>query len=120
MPIVIAVLTLFAALMAVEADAETDAERLAEMFSPILILTKETGHKWGDIKVTKPEPVEIVGAHNIAYMWFDIPGIGQGNYLDSEYFNVNDLSLNEDLLSKQFYGPTSPNRFDFDQISLPS
>ena len=49
MPLMIVVLTLFAVLMAADADAETDAERLAEMFSPVLILTEETGHKWGDV-----------------------------------------------------------------------
>ena len=69
MPIVIAVLTLFASLMAAEADAATDTERLAEMFSPILILAEETGHKWGDIKVTKPEPVEIMGAQSADSLW---------------------------------------------------
>ena len=44
MPLMIAALTLFAALMATDADAATDAEleALAEMFSPILILTKDT------------------------------------------------------------------------------
>ena len=42
MPLMIAVLTLFAALTVADADAETDDERLAEMFSPILILTEDT------------------------------------------------------------------------------
>ena len=45
MPFVIVTLTLFSALIVAEANAETDAERLAEMFSPILILAEETGHK---------------------------------------------------------------------------
>ena len=44
MSFVIVALTLFATLMAADADAETETERLAEMFSPILILTEETGH----------------------------------------------------------------------------
>ena len=42
MPFLIVALTLFAAFMAADADAETDAERLAKMFSPILILTEDT------------------------------------------------------------------------------
>ena len=105
MSLMIAVMTLLSMLMVDEtgADAASDLN-LAEMFSPILILTEETGTDYDEtepIRVIKPEPVEIVGAHNIAYMWFDIPGIGQGNYLDSEYFNTNDLSLNEDLLSRK-------------------
>ena len=67
-PIIFA-LTLFAVPMAAKADAETAAERLAEMFSPILILTEETGGKWGDIKVIKPEPVEIMGATSADNVW---------------------------------------------------
>ena len=70
MPFVIVVLTLFAVLMAANADAETDAERLAEMFSPILVLTEDTGGKWGDIEVLKPEPVEIMGAQSAENIWF--------------------------------------------------
>ena len=60
--------TLFVGFIVTETQAATDAEleALAEMFSPILILTKEIGDKWGDIKVIKPEPVEIVGAQNLA------------------------------------------------------
>lgn len=62
MPSAIVAFALFAALMAVDADAdaETEAERLAEMFSPILILTEKTGGKWGDTIVTKPEPVGMI------------------------------------------------------------
>ena len=60
MPFAIVALALFAALMEVDADAETEREQLAEMFSPILILTEETGGKWGDIIVTKPEPVDSI------------------------------------------------------------
>ena len=70
MSLMIVALTLFAGFMTAEADAETAAERLAEMFSPILILTEETGHKWGDIKVTKPEPVEIMGAQSAENLRF--------------------------------------------------
>ncbi len=56
MPFMIVVLTLFAGLMVTESEAATDAElkALAEKFSPILILAQETGRKWGNIKVLKP------------------------------------------------------------------
>ena len=72
MPFVIITLTLFTALMAADADAETAAERLAKEFSPILILAEETGHKWGDIKVIKPEPVEIMGAQSAGNLRFGV------------------------------------------------
>ncbi len=72
MPFAIAALTLFAALMARDAEADTEAERLAEEFSPILILAIETGQKWGDIKVTKPEPVEIMGAQSAENLRFEV------------------------------------------------
>ena len=86
MPFVIVALTLFAAMGAADADAETDAERLAEMFSPILILTEETGHKWGDIKVTKPEPVEIMGAQSADNLRFWAVSANQEHEIDS-YLN---------------------------------
>ena len=47
-----------AALIPADATAETDAEPLAKMFLPVLILTEETGHKWGDILVEAgPTPI---------------------------------------------------------------
>ena len=70
MPFVIVALTLFAVLMVADADAQTDAERLAKMFSPILVLTEDTGGKWGDIEVLTPEPVEIMGAQSAENIWF--------------------------------------------------
>jgi hypothetical protein len=65
---IISVVLLFLTLIAERADAISDKnkERLAEMFSPILILTEETRNIYDDetvpIRVIKPEPVEIVGA----------------------------------------------------------
>lgn len=53
MSFVIVSLTLFAVLTIKDADAETDAEQLAKKFSPILVLTEDTGGKWGDIGVLK-------------------------------------------------------------------
>ena len=73
MIVMIVALTLFSGFMAAEVDAETKAEKLAEMFSPILILTEETGGKWGDIIVTKPEPLGIMGATSVDRVWFRSP-----------------------------------------------
>ena len=75
MSLMIVVLTLFAGFMAVDADAETAAERLAEMFSPILILTKHTVTNYGEdrnrgIIVLKPEPVGIMGAQSAENLRF--------------------------------------------------
>ena len=63
----IVALTLLVPLMTADANAKTDAERLAEMFSPILILTEDTVSNYGEdtdrgILVLKPEPVDIMGA----------------------------------------------------------
>ena len=60
---VILALTLCAGPMTAEVDAETEAEQLAKVFSPILILTEETGGKWGDIIVTKPDQAGTCGHH---------------------------------------------------------
>ncbi len=68
MSFVIVVLTLFAVIGVAKADAASDLE-LAKKFSPILILAEETGHKWGDVKVIKPEPVEIMGATSADNVW---------------------------------------------------
>ena len=65
-------LILFAVVMAEGSNTETDAKRLAKMFSPILILTEETGGKWGDIIVTKPEPVGIMGAQSAGNLYFQV------------------------------------------------
>ena len=73
-----AVLILWAVLLTVEANAQTNEERLAKLFSPILILTEETGGKWGNIKVTKPEPVGIMGATSADSIWFEMRALGTG------------------------------------------
>ena len=43
-----------------------------------MILTEETGHKWGDIEILKPEPVEIMGEGNmhVAKLLLIIAGLG--------------------------------------------
>ena len=104
MPFIIVALMLFAAFKAADAQAETNATRLANMFSPILILSEETGGKWGDIVVTKPEPVGIMGATSADSIWFDIytrDRIGRLVKLDSAkisdqtWFNPSDVRSNE-------------------------
>ena len=55
-------ITLFA-LLIVEEGYASDLE-LTRKFSPILVLTEDTGDSWGDIRVTKPEPVEMVNAQS--------------------------------------------------------
>ena len=45
------------------ADPASDLA-LAHKFSPILILTEETSGEYGNVRVTKPEPVRIVGARS--------------------------------------------------------
>ena len=64
---IIRVVLLFAMLIAKGADAisDEDKEKLAEMFSPILILTEETRKVYDEtvpIRVMKPEPVRIISA----------------------------------------------------------
>ena len=65
---IISVVLLFLMLIAEGTDAISDEnkERLAKMFSPILILTEETRNVYDDettpIRVTKPEPVSIISA----------------------------------------------------------
>ena len=58
-----------------DADPASDLA-LAQKFSPILILTEETSGKYGDIRVTKPEPVEIVGANSVSNLWFEAYDLG--------------------------------------------
>lgn len=91
MPLMIVVLTLFAALIAADADAETDAERLAEMFSPILILTKDISPdsdygEDGGIRVLKPEPVEIMGAQSAENLRFRVYSLEEVLTVEVEKF----------------------------------
>ena len=45
---------------------------LAAKFSPILILTEETGRRWGDIRVLRPERVEIIDAQSADSIRFQV------------------------------------------------
>ena len=64
----LAVMILLFMLMVEAAGADVASDlNLAEMFSPILILTEETGTDYGEtvpIRVIKPEPVGIVFAQS--------------------------------------------------------
>ena len=86
------------ALMAADADAETaTATELAEEFSPILILTKDTESDYGEdggIRVLKPEPVGIMGATSADNIWFKI-GDSLVQLSDETWFNPSDVKLNE-------------------------
>ena len=91
MSLIIAAITLFAMFMVEDAEAVRDDERLAEMFSPILILTKETDTKYDaaePIRVIKPEPVSIVGAESAANIWI----------------SGRDMTINKEIVSS---GPPS-------------
>ncbi len=83
---IISVALLFLMLIAEGVDAVRDDKRLAEMFSPILILTEETRNVYDDatvpIRVIKPEPVEIVGADSVKNVW-----ITGKNLLDNKRIN---------------------------------
>ena len=76
MALVIAVITLLPMLMVDEAEADAVSDSLlARKFSPILILTEETGTEYDEnepIRVLKPEPVEIVGADSSADLRFEL------------------------------------------------
>ncbi len=67
------IITLLALLMVEDAYADPASDlALARKFSPILILTEETGGQWGDIRVIKPEPVQIVNTGSSSDLWFEV------------------------------------------------
>ena len=81
------------------------------------ILTEETGHKWGDIKVTKPEPVTIMGATSADSIWFDIfdsaaflAASGRfGKLIDSGVLDKNEVRSHQQAWNSDFLG----NKFAF-------
>ncbi len=102
-------ITLFALLMVEDGYADRNLE-LARKFSPILVLTEETGGQWGDIRVTKPEPVEIVNAQSadsIRFKIYNILGQQLGGVLDWRSLNLN--NWNPPIATIDF----SQNRFAF-------
>ncbi len=104
----IATIALFIMLVVNGAKAtSSDAERLAKMFSPILVLTEETSTEYDatePIRVIKPEPVEIVGAGSASNIWIygkdledrlttnsgphDAYRNSNGEYLSLEFFSI--------------------------------
>ena len=60
--------------------SQTQDQRLAETFSPILILT--TNPTKSDRKVIFPESVEIVGANSVSNLWFLVY---RHNFFDLQY-----------------------------------
>ena len=91
----IAVLTLLTALTVADAEAKTaTATELAKMFSPILILTKDTVGDYGAIRVLKPEPVNIMGATSADNIWFKIDG-RLVQLSDETWFDPDDVKSNE-------------------------
>ena len=126
------VLTLFSGFMAIETQAATDAEleALAEMFSPILILTKDTQSDYGEDgypRVLKPEPVEIMGAESADNIWFDVFSLSKkleasgrlSSLIESGVLDEDDIRRNQniwfsapnkvDLLGNKFAFFDSPN-----------
>lgn len=91
-------------------DAASDSA-LAAKFSPILILTEERGGEWGDIRVLKPERVEIVGAESadsIRFRVYNVLGQKIGGTRDWRSLDLNNWQ--SPLPSKIDF---SQNRFAF-------
>ncbi|MCY3735781.1 MAG: hypothetical protein OXG13_05235, partial [Gemmatimonadaceae bacterium] len=79
------------ALLLVEKAYTSDLE-LARKFSPILILTEDTGNRWGDIRVTKPEPVGIMGAHSANSLQFHLDThLAGGDFFVSNWRDFNEF-----------------------------
>ena len=88
----IVALALFAGPMTAEVDAETEAEQLAEMSSPILILTEETVGQWGDFRAgqidsstaeagTSPRVTRISRKLGMGALWGAAPSYFSGMFL---------------------------------------
>ena len=103
------VITLFALLLVEE--AYTSDLELARKFSPILVLTEDTGDRWGDIRATKPEPVEIVNAQLADSIRFKIYNKSSGLSLRgvSDWRSLNLNNWNPPLPTIDF----SQNHFAF-------
>lgn len=91
---IINVVLLFAMIIAERADtiSDDDKERLAKMFSPILILTEETGTEYDEtvpMRVTKPEPVGIISAQyadSVRFEIYNVSGQQVGGVFDWRSF----------------------------------
>ncbi|MYB76541.1 MAG: hypothetical protein F4X83_05490, partial [Chloroflexi bacterium] len=79
-----AIVASLAVLLMGDSGADTDSYLdLAHKFSPILILTEITSDDFGDIKVIKPEPVEIVGADSISNIWITARALDRTSIITS-------------------------------------
>lgn len=86
---------------------------LARKCSPILILTADTGGDYGTISVTKPEPVEIVGADSASGLWFEVFELS-GRKVGTYPFTANwNPSLSGTLVRYNWY-PDPNRRPDFE------
>ncbi|MXY80913.1 MAG: hypothetical protein F4Y91_02255, partial [Gemmatimonadetes bacterium] len=86
--------TLFSLLLIGNAYADSVSDlTLAQKFSPILILTEKTSGKYGNIRVIKPEPVNIVSAQYADSIKFNVHNsMGQSLPRPSKGFNWSSLS----------------------------
>ena len=81
--------------------SDEDKRELAEMFSPILILTEETTDVYDEeipIRVTKPEPISIISAQSADSIRFKI-------------YNLQDQEVGGDLDWRSFGKLESPPVF---------
>ena len=114
-----------------DAISNEDKEKLAEMFSPILILTEETRNVYDDetvpIRVLKPEPVSIIGANSTSNIWVSAKRVNEervgeglpGSYqpaIDLDDFEIQDECSNVDFSENRFAFLTSDCRMSFSGI----
>ena len=116
----------------VHADQKSADKKLAEKFAPILVLTSNPD---ADYMVLNPEPVEIVGAHNITNLWFTAYGpdgfpVDQASFGDiwrpapdtddSIYFigNSDFPSINVDFVANKFAFLTNLKTSTYRAIAL--
>ncbi len=76
-----------------------DDLELALEFSPILILTEDTHGDFGNIRVVKPEPIEIVGADSVAGIWYNAKTLGGQRIGSAPYRRFRPFSEAHDLES---------------------
>ncbi|MCE2448346.1 MAG: hypothetical protein J4F35_08180 [Candidatus Latescibacteria bacterium] len=75
------------------ADTAIDSLSLAHKFSPILVLTKDESGEYGTIRVTKPEPVEIMGAQSADPLQFYVGTLSK-KFRDLDWSSLNDSNWN--------------------------
>ena len=110
---IIIVLVFVLPMMGKEASADKASDlKLARKFSPILILTEDTGNRWGDIRVIKPEPVEIVGADSLSNLYFTAKSLDQRTRIVSDTLGINwHPRIDKDQIESNCNVDFSMNRF---------